>query len=90
MVERLVFLGSATQVMLRLGPGVPLQALIQNDGGGAALAQGTPVHVYLATGRAAGAQRPGRRGAGRRRGRPARGHLTARGPPAAARPAQGG
>jgi spermidine/putrescine transport system ATP-binding protein len=48
MVERLVFLGAATQVMLRLGPGVPLQALIQNDGDLPALAQGTPVHVYLA------------------------------------------
>jgi spermidine/putrescine transport system ATP-binding protein len=50
MVERLVFLGAATQVMLRLGPGVPLQALIQNDGDHPALtlAQGTPVHVYLA------------------------------------------
>jgi spermidine/putrescine transport system ATP-binding protein len=48
MVERLVFLGAATQVMLRLGPGVPLQALIQNDGDHPPLAQGTPVHVYLA------------------------------------------
>jgi spermidine/putrescine transport system ATP-binding protein len=50
MVERLVFLGAATQVMLRLGPGVPLQALIQNDGEHPelTLAQGTPVQVYLA------------------------------------------
>ena len=48
MVERLVFLGAATQVMLRLGPGVALQALIQNDGERPDLAQGTPVHVYLA------------------------------------------
>jgi spermidine/putrescine transport system ATP-binding protein len=50
MVERLIFLGAATQVMLRLGPGVPLQALIQNDGDHPALtlSQGTPVHVYLA------------------------------------------
>jgi spermidine/putrescine transport system ATP-binding protein len=48
MVERLVFLGAATQVLLRLGPGVPLQALIQNDGERPQLAQGTPVHVYLA------------------------------------------
>jgi TOBE domain len=48
MVERLVFLGAATQVMLRLGPGVPLQASIQNDGERPDLAQGTPVHVYLA------------------------------------------
>jgi spermidine/putrescine transport system ATP-binding protein len=47
MVERLVFIGAATQVMLRLGPGVPLQALIQNDGDSPPLAQGTPVDVYL-------------------------------------------
>ncbi len=33
--------------MLRLGPGVPLQALIQNDGDSPTLAQGTPVDVYL-------------------------------------------
>jgi spermidine/putrescine transport system ATP-binding protein len=47
MVERLVFLGSATQVMLRLGAGVPLQALVQNDGGQTGLAQGSPVHAFL-------------------------------------------
>jgi spermidine/putrescine transport system ATP-binding protein len=47
MVERLVFLGSATQVMLRLGAGVPLQALVQNDGAEADLAQGSPVHAFL-------------------------------------------
>ena len=47
MVERVVFLGSATQVMLRLAPGVPLQALVQNDGQHPELAQGTPVHAYL-------------------------------------------
>ena len=48
MVERVVFLGAATQVMLRLAPGVPLQALVQNDGEHPDLAQGTPVHAYLA------------------------------------------
>jgi ABC-type Fe3+/spermidine/putrescine transport system ATPase subunit len=49
MVERLVFLGSSTQVMLRLGAGAQMQALVQNDGGHPEhLAQGTPVHVYLA------------------------------------------
>ena len=48
MVERLVYLGSATQVMLRLAAGVPVQALIQNDGSQANLSQGTPVQVYLA------------------------------------------
>ena len=47
MVERVVFLGAATQVMLHLAPGVPLQALIQNDGEQPDLAQGTPVHAYL-------------------------------------------
>jgi spermidine/putrescine transport system ATP-binding protein len=47
MVERVVFLGAATQVMLRLAPGVPLQALVQNDGEHPDLAQGTPVHAYL-------------------------------------------
>jgi spermidine/putrescine transport system ATP-binding protein len=49
MVERLVFLGAATQVMLRLAPGAQLQALVQNDGGHPEhLTQGTPVQVYLA------------------------------------------
>jgi len=47
MVERVVFLGAATQVMLRLAPGVSLQALMQNDGSRPDLAQGTPVHAYL-------------------------------------------
>ncbi len=47
MVERVVFLGAATQVLLRLAPGVPLQALVQNDGEHPDLAQGTPVHCYL-------------------------------------------
>jgi len=47
MVERVVFLGAATQVMLRLAPGIPLQALVQNDGEHPDLAQGTPVHCYL-------------------------------------------
>ena len=47
MVERVVFLGAAIQVMLRLAPGVPLQALVQNDGEHPDLAQGTPVHAYL-------------------------------------------
>jgi spermidine/putrescine transport system ATP-binding protein len=47
MVERVVFLGAATQVMLRLATGVSLQALMQNDGERPDLAQGTPVHAYL-------------------------------------------
>jgi spermidine/putrescine transport system ATP-binding protein len=51
MVERLVYLGSSTQVFLRLAPGAELQALLQNDGAQgqlAGLSQGTPVHVFLA------------------------------------------
>jgi spermidine/putrescine transport system ATP-binding protein len=48
MVERLVYLGSATQVFLRLAAGTDIQALLQNDGGQSDLAQGTPVHAYLA------------------------------------------
>ena len=32
MVERVVFLGSATEVLLRLAPGIQVQALMQNDG----------------------------------------------------------
>ena len=49
MVERLVFLGAATQVLVRLAPGAQLQALVQNDGEHPQhLAQGTPVQVYLA------------------------------------------
>jgi len=47
MVERVVFLGAATQVMIRLAPGMLLQALTQNDGERADLAPGTPVHAYL-------------------------------------------
>ena len=49
LVERVVFLGSATQLMLRLATGASLQALVQNDGDAAlgTLTQGTPVHLYL-------------------------------------------
>jgi len=48
MVERLVYVGSATQVMLRIATGDLLQALVQNDGSPSELAQGTPVHAFLA------------------------------------------
>ncbi|HEX6931762.1 MAG TPA: ABC transporter ATP-binding protein [Streptosporangiaceae bacterium] len=48
MVERLVYLGSSTQVMLRLAPGTQVQAMVQNDGQHLDLAQGTPVQVHLA------------------------------------------
>ncbi len=47
MVERLVFLGSATQIILRLAPGATLQALVQNDGAPVAFSQGTPVQAHL-------------------------------------------
>jgi spermidine/putrescine transport system ATP-binding protein len=48
MIERLVFLGAATQVMLRLAPGALVQALVYNDGTEATLSQGTPVQAFLA------------------------------------------
>ena len=48
MVERLVYLGSATQLILRLAAGPELQVLMQNDGGSQAqLTHGTPVHAYM-------------------------------------------
>jgi spermidine/putrescine transport system ATP-binding protein len=47
MVERLVFLGSATQVFVRLAPGALLQALVQNDGKALSYSQGTPVSAHL-------------------------------------------
>jgi spermidine/putrescine transport system ATP-binding protein len=48
MIERLVYLGSSTQVILRLAPGTELQMLMQNDGDHGQLTQGTPVHTFLA------------------------------------------
>jgi ABC-type Fe3+/spermidine/putrescine transport system ATPase subunit len=47
MVERLVFLGSTTQIFVRLATGAPLQALVRNDGPAVAYSQGTPVSVEL-------------------------------------------
>jgi spermidine/putrescine transport system ATP-binding protein len=47
MVERLVFLGSSTQVIMRLAHGEPVQALVQNQGGPPAYQQGTAVQVHL-------------------------------------------
>jgi spermidine/putrescine transport system ATP-binding protein len=46
LVERLVYLGAATQVMLRLATGESLQAVTPNEDA-AAWSQGTPVHAYL-------------------------------------------
>jgi spermidine/putrescine transport system ATP-binding protein len=48
MVERLVYLGSATQVFLRLAAGAYLQVVLQNDGTQATWTHGTPVHAFLA------------------------------------------
>ncbi len=48
MVERLVYLGSATQVFLRLAAGCDIQVLLQNDGSTDVLTQGKPVHAFLA------------------------------------------
>jgi spermidine/putrescine transport system ATP-binding protein len=48
MVERLVYLGSTTQVFLRLAAGSDVQVLLNNDGGPQKLTQGTPVHAYFA------------------------------------------
>lgn len=47
MVERVVFLGSTTQLIVRLAAGFTLQALVSNDGGPDTLEQGTPVKVGL-------------------------------------------
>jgi spermidine/putrescine transport system ATP-binding protein len=47
MVERLVYVGSAVQVILRVATGETLQALVQNTGKGMAYEQGTPVQLHL-------------------------------------------
>jgi hypothetical protein len=47
MVERVVFLGSTTQIFLRLATGSALQTLVRNDGGALPYSQGTPVSVDL-------------------------------------------
>jgi spermidine/putrescine transport system ATP-binding protein len=47
MVERLVYVGSAVQVILRVATGETLQALVQNTGKGIAYEQGTPVQLHL-------------------------------------------
>jgi spermidine/putrescine transport system ATP-binding protein len=47
MVERVVFLGSASQVFVRLAPGETLQALVHNDGEPVAFQQGSAVNVLL-------------------------------------------
>jgi spermidine/putrescine transport system ATP-binding protein len=47
MVERVVFLGSASQVYVRLAPGDTLQSLVHNDGEPIAFQQGSAVNVLL-------------------------------------------
>jgi spermidine/putrescine transport system ATP-binding protein len=47
MVERLVYVGSAVQVIVRCATGETLQALVQNTGRGLPYEQGTPVQVHL-------------------------------------------
>jgi spermidine/putrescine transport system ATP-binding protein len=46
-VERLVYLGSATRVIVHLATGQTLQSLIQSDGAELPYEQGTAVQVYL-------------------------------------------
>jgi spermidine/putrescine transport system ATP-binding protein len=46
LVERVVYLGAATQVHLRLATGESVQAVAQNEDA-AGWSQGTPVHAYL-------------------------------------------
>jgi spermidine/putrescine transport system ATP-binding protein len=46
LVDRVVYLGAATQVYLRLAAGESLQAVVPNEDA-AGWSQGTPVHVYL-------------------------------------------
>ena len=47
MVERVVYMGPMVQLILRLAPGVPLQAMVPNRGDSTSYAQGTPVGVHL-------------------------------------------
>jgi spermidine/putrescine transport system ATP-binding protein len=47
MVERIVYVGSAMQVIVHLAPGDTLQALLKNEGGALPFQQGTSVAVHL-------------------------------------------
>ena len=47
MVERLVYLGSTTQVLVRLAAGTSVQAMVPNTGDALPWQQGTPVSVLL-------------------------------------------
>jgi spermidine/putrescine transport system ATP-binding protein len=47
MVERVVYIGSAMQVIVRAATGESLQALVQNTGAAVAYEQGTPLQLHL-------------------------------------------
>ena len=47
MIERVVYHGASEQLVVRLAPGVVVQALFVRDGSAHDWAQGTPVQVYL-------------------------------------------
>jgi spermidine/putrescine transport system ATP-binding protein len=47
MVERVVYVGSVIQVIVRAATGEALQALVQNTGGGIPYERGTPVQLHL-------------------------------------------
>jgi spermidine/putrescine transport system ATP-binding protein len=47
MVDRVVYLGSSSQILVRLAVGDVLQVLVQNQGQPMEYAQGTPVSVHL-------------------------------------------
>jgi spermidine/putrescine transport system ATP-binding protein len=47
MVERVVYLGNANQIIVGLAHGERIQALVQNTGGELAYRQGDPVKVYM-------------------------------------------
>ena len=47
MVERLVYLGPSTQLVVRLANGASLQALVQNQGRPVSWQQGTAIAVHL-------------------------------------------
>ena len=47
MVERVVYVGSSIQMIVRSATGEALQAVIQNTGGGIPYEQGTPVQLHL-------------------------------------------
>jgi hypothetical protein len=47
MVERLVYVGSAVQVIVRVATGEVLQVLVPNRGKALPYEQGTPVQLYL-------------------------------------------